>query len=199
MPAEHTKTSRQNKTISKNFEAFRLRENITILNSIINKKMKLFPTSDYTFKIIGEETNALDRLQRRTEFSENLTSKITDKSFRGIVKNNTFRIISSEIGRGAFCVLTGEIKNQNGQVHVEINKAFRIILSIFLCFPFLALISQIIFSEEKFTIIFIVVAILQVVMIRYFFIELAFRRFSKSSLNKLSDVLDIEQLEKIKA
>lgn len=160
------------------------------------KKMKIFPTSSYTFKIIGAESESLDRLKRKTEISESLTSQITDKSFRGIIKNNTFRIISSEIGKGAFCVLTGKIDDKNGQIDVEINKAFRILLTVLLCFPFIGLIAQIFTNKEEFSIIFILVAILQLLMIRYVFIEFAFRRLSKSSLNKLSDVLDIEQIEK---
>jgi hypothetical protein len=158
--------------------------------------MNIFPKSDYTFKIIGEETETLERLKRRTELSESLTSNITDKSFRGIIKDNTFRIISSEIGKGAFCVLTGKIDNKIGQVGVEINKAFRILLSILLCFPFLGLIAQIIFNKEEFSIIFIFVVILQLLMIRFVFIEFAFRRLSKTSLNKLSDVLDMQWIEK---
>ena len=158
--------------------------------------MNIFPKSYYTFKIIGEETETLERLKRRTELSESLTSKITDKSFRGIIKDNTFRIISSEIGKGAFCVLTGEIVNKDGQVEVEINKAFRILLTVLLCFPFIGVIAQTFSNKEGVSIIFILVAILQLLMIRYIFIELAFRRFSKSSLNKLSDVLDIDHIEK---
>jgi hypothetical protein len=98
--------------------------------------MNIFPKSDYTFKIIGVETETLERLKRRTEQSESLTSKITDKSFRGIIKDNTFKLISSEIGKGAFCVLTGEIDNKDGQVEVKINKAFRILLSVFIMLPF---------------------------------------------------------------
>lgn len=158
--------------------------------------MNIFPNNDYTFKIIGAETETLERLKRRTELSESLTSQMTEKSFRGTIKDNTFRIISSEIGTGAFCVLTGEINNQNGQLNVEINKAFRILLSILLFLPFIGLIAQIVSNKEEFSIIFVLVAILQVLMIRYVFIEFAFRRFSKSSLNKLSDVLDIEHIEK---
>lgn len=158
--------------------------------------MNIFPKNDYTFTIIGEETETLERLKRRTEGSESLTSKITDKSFIGKIKDNTFKIISSEIGKGAFCVLTGEIVNKNGQVAVEINKAFRILLSILLCFPFIGLIVQFFSNREDFSIVFILALILQLLMIRYVFIEFAFRRFSKSSLSKLSDVLDIDQLEK---
>ncbi|MCF6141782.1 hypothetical protein L1S34_10840 [Flavobacterium sp. K77] len=158
--------------------------------------MSIFPKSDYTFKIIGEETETIERLKRRTEQSESFISNITDKSFRGIIKDNTFRIISSEIGKGSFCVLSGEINNQNGQVNVEINKAFRILLSVLLCFPFIGLIAQFFTNKEEFSIIFVLVVLLQILMIRYLFIEFAFRRFSRSSLNKLSDVLDREHIEK---
>lgn len=158
--------------------------------------MKIFPNSNYTFKITGEEAETLERLKRRTEQSESLSSQMTDKSFRGIIKDNTFRIISSEIGKGAFCVLTGEIKNQNGQVSVEINKAFRILLGVLLFFPFIGLIAQFFFAKEESSITFMIVAFLQVLMIRYVFIEFAFRRFSKSSLNRLADVLDIEHIKK---
>ena len=158
--------------------------------------MNLFPKNDYTFKIMGEETETLERLKRRTELSESLTSKITDKSFIGKIKDNRFEVISSEIGKGAFCVLTGEIVNKDGQVEVKINKAFRILLSILLCFPFIGLIVQFFSNREDFSIIIILALLLQLLMIRYVFIEFAFRRFSKSSLSKLSDVLDIDQLEK---
>ena len=80
--------------------------------------MKLFPTNTYTFKLFGEETEALDRLKRRTEFSESLSSQCTDKSFRGIIDRNSFRIISSEIGKGALCVLTGKIENKTAHINL---------------------------------------------------------------------------------
>jgi hypothetical protein len=81
-------------------------------------------------------------------------------------------------------------------VNLEINKAFKILLSVLLCFPFIGLIAQIFSNKEEFIIIFILVAILQLLMIRYVFIELGFRRLSKISLNRLRDVLDMEWIEK---
>ncbi|CAI2767664.1 hypothetical protein [Flavobacterium collinsii] len=160
--------------------------------------MNLFPVSNYTFKIIGEQSESLDRLKRRTESSESLASKITDKSFIGTINNNAFKIISSEIGKGAFCVLSGEIVDNNGGINVEINKTFKILLSFLICLPLAGLILQAISQDNKFLILFILIAILECLMIRYIFIEFAFRILSKQSLNRLSDVLDIETLEKIK-
>ncbi|MRX47127.1 hypothetical protein [Pedobacter puniceum] len=158
--------------------------------------MKIFPESDYNFKITGNEVEALDRLKRRTEFSKSLTSQITDKSFRGIIENNTFTIISSEIGKGAFCVLKGKIDNQVGQLNISINKAFQILLSVILCFPVVLLITDLISEKGRFSIMTLLTVILMFILIRFLFIEIAFRRLSKSSINRLSDILDIERIEK---
>lgn len=157
--------------------------------------MTIFPTAQYTFKLIGEESETLERLERRTEISEKLISKVTDKSFIGTVKNNKFRIISSEIGKGAFCVLNGEISNQRGKVTIDINKAFKVLITIILFLPVIGIVIQT-FSAKENSPIFFLVALLQILMIRFIFIELAFRNLSKRSLNKLRDVLDIDSIEK---
>ncbi|HQV36164.1 MAG: hypothetical protein KA215_07695 [Flavobacterium sp.] len=158
--------------------------------------MKLFPTNTYTFKLFGEETEALDRLKRRTEFSESLSSQCTDKSFRGIIDRNSFRIISSEIGKGALCVLTGKIENKTGEVKIEINKPFRILFSFILCFPLIGIALAIVVGREEIPLLLPFIAILQTLMIRFLFIEIAFRILSKRSLHKLRDVLDLETLKK---
>ncbi len=78
--------------------------------------MKFFPVKEYRFKLVGDQTEALDRLYRRTEKSENLISDYTDSTFRGKINGTHFNLISSNIGRGAFCVMTGEIEAGNGKV-----------------------------------------------------------------------------------
>ena len=154
--------------------------------------MKIFPTIELKFKLIDDQEETLNRLNRRTEKSKKLTSIHTDKSFRGIVYGNKFKIISSVIGKGAFCVMTGEINSESGNVKVEINKIFRILLSIILCLPAIGITAAILTSSEEFSPVFILVIILQVLMIRYVFIGLAFKFLSKDSLNRLRDVLDFE-------
>ncbi len=157
--------------------------------------MNIFPIKKLAFKLIDDQEKTLDRLKRRTEKSENLTSAYTDKSFRGIINNNEFKIISSVIGKGAFCVLTGKINTENGTVKVEIHKFFRILLSVFLCFPIIGVIALILTKIKEFSPILILVMILQILMIRYVFIGLAFHFLSKDSLNRLRDVLDIEWIK----
>ena len=157
--------------------------------------MNIFPTKEQKFKLIDNQVETLNRLNRRTEKSENLTSKHTDKSFRGIINGNEFKIISSVIGKGAFCVMTGEINSDNGHVKIEIHKIFRVLLSIFLLFPIFGFVAITVSGTEEFSPILILVAIGQILIIRYAFIGLAFKFLSKESLNKLRDVLDFEWIK----
>lgn len=153
--------------------------------------MELFPKKELKFKLLDSKEETIERLERRTEFSEKMTSNFTDKSFRGIVKDGEFKIISSEIGKGALCVMTGKIDNENGYVNVEINKAFRILFSIIFLLPIIALTVETV-QKPNDILIFILIGIGQILMIRFFFIGLFFSAMSKQSLNRLRDVLDIE-------
>ena len=154
--------------------------------------MNIFPTKKKEFKLIDDQLETLNRLKRRTEKSNILSSKYTDKSFRGMINGNEFKLITSVIGKGAFCVMTGEINSDSGNVKVEIHKVFRILLSIILGLPAVGISIAILTSSEEFSPILILVIILQLLMIRYVFIGLAFKFVSKDSLNRLRDVLDIE-------
>ena len=154
--------------------------------------MNIFPTKEQKFKLIDNQVETLNRLNRRTEKSENLISKHTDKSFRGIINGNEFKIISSVVGKGAFCVMTGEISSDNGHVKIEIHKVFRVLLSIFLLFPIFGFVAITVSGAKEFSPILILVSIGQILIIRYAFIGLAFKFLSKESLNKLRDVLDFE-------
>jgi hypothetical protein len=153
--------------------------------------MEIFPTKELRFKLLDSKSETIDRLKRRTEFSKKMISTFTEKSFRGILNDDEFKIISSEIGKGALCVMTGKIDNENGYVNVEINKAFRILFSIICVMPIVALTIET-FKKPNDILLFILIGIGQILIIRYFFIGLFFSRMSKRSLNRLRDVLDIE-------
>lgn len=153
--------------------------------------MKILPAKELKFNLIDSKAETIERLKRRTEFSEKMISSFTDKSFRGIVKEDEFKIISSEIGIGALCVMNGKLEEKVGYVDLEINKAFQILFSIFLILPVFAVIFQAT-KEPNNTLIFILIGIGQILMIRYVFIGYFFSKMSKHSLNRLRDVLDIE-------
>lgn len=159
---------------------------------IFNFNMKLFPTKELRFRLVNDQAETIDRLNRRTERSDSFISQFTDKSFRGLINGNKFKLISSAIGKGAFCVMTGQINSVDGSVKVEINKVFRILLTIILLFPLTAIILMAIMGTTEFSPSLILVVIGQMLMIRFFLIGLLFYFLSKESLNRLRDVLDID-------
>ena len=158
--------------------------------------MEIFPSQVYEFGLINGQNETLERLKRRTEESDSLTSKLTEKSFLGKVSGNRFRIISSAIGKGTFCTMTGFISYEKGEVKLEINKPLKILLTILMILPFIAFITQVFSASEEFNPVFILVFLGQVLIIRFLFIGLFFKILSKQSLNKLSDVLDTEWVKK---
>jgi hypothetical protein len=84
-----------------------------------------------------------------------------------MIDENEFKVISSVIGTGAFCVMTGKINSNNGNVTVEIHKVFRILLSIILCFPLIPTVAVLLTDTNEFSPVLILLVIGQVLMIRY--------------------------------
>ncbi|MBI1222437.1 MAG: hypothetical protein GC180_07530 [Bacteroidetes bacterium] len=154
--------------------------------------MKLFPEKTHLLRLNQQPEAALERLKRQTEYSERLVSQRTSKSFIGSIHGNQFSLISSAIGSGAFCALNGSVTENEVQVDVSINKPFRIILGIFLAFPLVALLTMFAGPGEGHAWMNLIVVAIQLLMIRFVFIELAFRYFSKHSLARLYNVMDIE-------
>jgi hypothetical protein len=156
--------------------------------------MQIFPTDRKEFKLNSSQADTLERLHRRTEKSDALTSRLTDCSFVGTVRENEFTLISSEIGRGAFCVMTGVINSDSGHVRVEIHKVFKILTGIIMCLPVIVVLVSAISGRPEILLSLIIVGPVQVLFIRYGFIGIAFRLLSKASLSRLRDVLDVEWL-----
>lgn len=154
--------------------------------------MTIFPSSSYEFKLINAQSETLERLKRRTEVSESLISKLTNKSFIGKVNNTSFKVISADIGKGSFCTLEGIIKEERGEVFVEINKPFKVLFSILMLLPFIAFFIQLFSNQKEFNPIMILVCLGQVLVIRFFFIGFFYKLLSKKSINKLADVIDTE-------
>jgi hypothetical protein len=154
--------------------------------------MKIYPSKTISFDLIDSQTETLERLKRRTDYSESLTSQVTDKSFRGEINGNQFQLISSTPGFGAFCKLSGTVEKEGGSVKVEIHPVFRIVLVVFYLLPVAGLLSEVFSSSQGFNPIMILVAALQILLIRFFLDALAFRYLSQISLNRLRDVLDVK-------
>lgn len=136
--------------------------------------------------------NTLNELKRNTKLTDNLISSHTDKKFIGQVNDSGFKIISSEIGRGAFCVFVGEFQDSLGKLEIRIHNAFKIMLSIILSYPFVGF-GLIAYNQGFLEAIkFLPILIVGLLFIRFVFIELSFRFISKTGLNKLIKTLGIK-------
>jgi hypothetical protein len=158
--------------------------------------MKLFPTKNLKAKLTEDCSIALAELKQNTDITDSLVSSRTKKAFRGQLSENEFKIISSEIGRGAICVLNGKFDGTIGEIEVRIHKAFKVMFSILLSYPFIGF--GLIFFNDGFekAVEFLPILLIGLLFIRFVFIELSFNFISRIGLNKLTKIMRIEKLTK---
>ncbi len=158
--------------------------------------MKLFPTKKFDVKLTENSSIAMTELERNTDITDSLVSDWTKKAFRGQVSSNEFKVISSEIGRGAICVLIGKFDQRNGEIELRIHKAFKVMFSILLLMPIIGFGITVLTNGIENSIGIIAPMIIGVLFVRFVFIELSFRFVSKTGLNKLTRIIGIINLEK---
>ena len=159
--------------------------------------MKLFPTKNFIAELRSDYSISMKNLKSNTDITDLLTSDWTDKVFRGQVNENGFKIISSEIGRGAVCVLIGKFNGKTGEIEVRIHKAFKVMFSILMLIPIIGIGITIITKEIEKPFGLIIPMIMGVVFVRFILVELSFRFISNSGINKLTDILTIKELNEV--
>jgi hypothetical protein len=161
--------------------------------------MNIFPIQYYEIELLNDSSKALSELEKNTMITDSLTSEWTKKAFIGQVSENGFKIISSEPGRGAFCVLSGKLESKKGYVEIRINKAFRVMLSIVFLFPIVGFIVSFFIHETEVLISLIIPTLMSVVVFRFILTEIAFRIISRNGLKKLTEIIGITKLKISKA
>ena len=96
--------------------------------------MKIFPTKNYTIELTENPVKYIELLKLKTLESETLSTTSTNKEFIGRINGTHFEIIASEVGIGAFTVLKGDFSDDSVNVIAEINKPFKILISIMFVF-----------------------------------------------------------------
>ena len=156
--------------------------------------MKLFPTKYFKAELRSDYSISVENLKSNTDVTDFLTSDWTKKAFRGQVNENGFKIISSEIGRGAVCVLIGKFKGKTGEIEVRIHTAFKVMFSILMLMPIIGVVLTLLTKEIEKPFGLIVPIIMGFVFIRFVFVELSFRFISNAGINKLAEILSIKEL-----
>jgi len=157
--------------------------------------MKMFPVKYYEIELLNDCSKALSELEKNTMITDSLSSEWTKKAFIGQVNENGFKIISSEPGRGAFCVLKGKLESKKGLIEITINKAFRIMLSIIFLFPIIGFIISFFIKETEVSISLIIPTLMSIVVFRFVLTEIAFRIIAQKGLKKLTEIIGITKLE----
>ncbi len=156
----------------------------------------MFPTKQFTAELTENSAIAMAELKQNTDLTDTLVSDWTKKAFRGQVNENEFKLISSEIGRGAICVLIGKFKEKNGEIEVRIHKAFKVMFSILMLMPIIGFGIVAITNGIEKSYGIIIPMIMGVLFIRFVFMELSFRFVSKIGMNKLTRIIGITTLKK---
>tara|TARA_Y100000815_G_C13004307_1_gene372961 strand:+ start:85 stop:333 length:249 start_codon:yes stop_codon:yes gene_type:complete len=82
--------------------------------------------------------------------------------------------------------MTGIIEAEEGNVKVEIHTAFRVLLGLLLFFPIIGLVVSLFVDTHQFSPVLILVAIGQLLFIRYLFIGLAFKFLAQKKLESIT-------------
>ncbi|MDT0646508.1 hypothetical protein RM545_07390 [Zunongwangia sp. F260] len=142
--------------------------------------MKLFPDKNFKVELSESSSSAMNDLKQHTKLTSNIVSKWGVKEdFIGQVDQNGFKVISSIVGFGALCILTGKFENSSGNIEVRFHKAFKILFSILLLYPLIGFCIIWTTKGLESAIDFLPIFIIAFLAIRFVFMELSFRLISK--------------------
>jgi hypothetical protein len=157
--------------------------------------MKLFPHKIVMVELSDNRATTLNVLRHNTKLTDVLGSYYTDKDFIGQVDDAGFKIISSEVGRGAVCVFVGDLQDSIGRIEIRIHNAFKMMFSILMLMPIVVLAISIANEGIRESAGLIFVTLMTIVLLRFVFIEFSFRFISRTGLNKLSKITGIKELD----
>ncbi|MWB93164.1 hypothetical protein GON26_02230 [Flavobacterium sp. GA093] len=154
--------------------------------------MKIFPESNYSIELNIDSKLAVSKLENQTLSKEQFVTNWNNQSFIGIIKENEFEIKLSKQISGEFCILNGKLENKKEKIEIRTGKIFKIIFLLIISFTLSAIILAII--QNKLELIFYY--LLTILIIRFVFLELGFKIVSKITVNKLTEIIEIKQINK---
>jgi RsiW-degrading membrane proteinase PrsW (M82 family) len=158
--------------------------------------MKLFPSDEFRVELQNESQIAMAKLKSNTKLTKSLVSEWGVKEdFLGQIDNNGFKVILSLRGVGAFCVLTGKFQNKIGTLKIHVHKAFRVLITIIMTFPFIGF--GIIASQNGLqeAIELLIPFILFLLFIRFVLLGITYKVISNMGLKRLSETIEIKKLK----
>ncbi|GEP52834.1 hypothetical protein FNO01nite_35060 [Flavobacterium noncentrifugens] len=151
--------------------------------------MAIFPQNNYSIEITGDNKSSLSKLKSQTLPKDQFVTNWDNQIFIGEIQEDEFEIHLSKKIIGEICILKGKFDDQRVTLSVQTGKIFKILLLIITLFSFSGIIVSII--QNKLEAIFPLVMI--ILVMRFIFLELGFRFFSKSAINKLTEIIGIQK------
>lgn len=156
--------------------------------------MKIFPKHDYLIELNNDSSLAISELEKQTFPKEQFITNWNSHAFIGEIKESEFEIKLSKKIIGDICVLKVKLENEKGTLEIRTGKIFKIIFVAIIMFVLSGIITSIILNKLE-SIFYLVIEIL---IMRYVFLELSFRHVSKITINKLTKIIGIKRLTKIR-
>ena len=155
--------------------------------------MKIFPIKKYSIVLMKERAKVISELKKDTLSDEQFVSNWNKQTFIGKVNETNFEIKLSKKLYGDFCVFKGILEEKKGSLEIEINKTFKIILSVIFLFPIIGFLTSLFKNGFENSVELIFPTIMFIIILRFVFIELGFQIISKNGINKLCKIIRIEK------
>lgn len=158
--------------------------------------LPFFPKKTYHVRLKSDDSTQWQKLAENTLFRHTLASTFTRMRFIGQVEEGSFRLITSKIGKGAFCVFEGTFEGSEGTIKVSVNSAFRVLIILwFIFFTSVGVVA--IFASDINPIALLAMLALATAIVRGA-LTVLFNRMNSIGLSALSAVLGFEKVEEIR-
>ena len=155
-------------------------------------RMKIFPIKKYSIVLINGREKVISELKKDTLSDEQFVSNWNKQTFIGKVNETNFEIKLSKKLYGDFCVFKGILEEKKGSLEIEINKTFKIILSVIFLIPIIGFLTSLFKNGFENSVELIFPTIMFIIILRFVLIELGFQIISKNGINKLCKIIRIE-------
>ena len=159
--------------------------------------MKLFPTKKFEIELAEPLESALEKLRNETEPSTSLASEWTKKTFTGQVTESGFKLISSAVGHGPFCILDASFEGQKGTFTAYIHPVFKGLVAVLLFFPILGIVFVTVmngFGDLDEHLNLLILLPIMFILLRFGYVQLLFWYTKRGVINRLFYTIEIKEL-----
>jgi len=153
--------------------------------------MKIFPEKDYSIELNKDSSLAISELKNQTLSKEQFVTNWNNQSFIGKIETNEFEVKLSKKLIGEFCVLNGKLENGKGTLKIRTGRIIKIIFIAIVLFAISGIIIAIFRNDLE-----LIFHLGMTILVMRFIMELGFRFVSKNGINKLTEIIGINKLNK---